>query len=69
MCSLRNAVTLAHSPEIIIQMISLGNWPLQEFLMGVETPIPPKMINPAAPGGAPPRRISKVREKILASFV
>jgi len=26
--------------------------------MGVETPIPPKMINAAAPDGAPPRRIN-----------
>ena len=36
---------------------SYENWPLQELLMGVETPIPPKMINAAAPDGAPPRRI------------
>jgi len=30
---------------------------LLELLMGVETPIPPKMIIPAAPDGAPPRRL------------
>ena len=30
---------------------------LLELLMGVETPIPPKMITPAAPDGAPPRRL------------
>jgi hypothetical protein len=28
--------------------------------MGVETPIPPKTINAAAPDGAPPRRIKTV---------
>ncbi len=32
-------------------------------MMGVETPIPPVGMNAAAPGGAPPRRISEVREK------
>jgi hypothetical protein len=30
--------------------------------MGVETPIPPIMMNSAAPGGAPPRRISNLIE-------
>jgi len=28
--------------------------------MGVETPIPPKMMHAAAPDGAPPRRIKTV---------
>jgi len=28
--------------------------------MGVDTPIPPIMIDPAAPDGAPPRRINTV---------
>jgi len=32
----------------------------QALLMGVETPIPPIMINTAAPDGAPPRRIKTV---------
>jgi len=32
---------------------------LQELLMGVETPIPPEMINAAAPDGAPSRRLKK----------
>lgn len=27
------------------------------MIMGVETPIPPVMMNAVAPGGAPPRRI------------
>ena len=48
-------------------MISHKNWPLQELLMGVETPIPPKMINAAAPDGAPPRRIKMV-EIIICQF-
>jgi hypothetical protein len=30
--------------------------------MGVETPIPPIVMNAAAPGGVPPRRIKKVSE-------
>ena len=37
--------------------------------MGVETPMPPKMINAAAPDGTPPRRIkylNKNAEKLLA---
>ena len=29
-------------------------------IMGVETPIPPVRIDPAAPGGAPPRRFRYV---------
>jgi hypothetical protein len=29
--------------------------------MGVETPIPPKMINAAAPDGAPLRRIKTMK--------
>ncbi len=33
---------------------------LLELLMGVETPMPPRMINAAAPGGVPPRRITMV---------
>jgi len=33
---------------------------LLELLMGVETPIPPKMTDAAAPDGAPPRRIPTV---------
>ena len=40
---------------------------LLELLMGVETPIPPKMINAAAPDGAPPRRIKTV-EIIICRF-
>jgi len=35
--------------------------------MGVETPIPPQMINAAAPGGAPPQRIKTV-EIIICGF-
>ena len=35
--------------------------------MGVETPIPPKMIHAAAPDGAPPRRIRTV-EIIISRF-
>ena len=31
--------------------------------MGVETPIPPKTINAAAPDGAPPRWIKTVEKK------
>jgi len=38
-----------------------------ELLMGVETPIPPKMIIAAAPDGAPPRRIKTV-EIIICRF-
>jgi hypothetical protein len=41
-------------------MISPDNGSHQELLMGVETPIPPKMIIAAAPAGAPPRRIETV---------
>jgi hypothetical protein len=40
---------------------------LLELLMGVETPMPPKMMNAAAPDGAPPRRIKTV-EKIICRF-
>ena len=41
---------------------------LLELLMGVETPIsPPKMIDTAAPDGAPPRRIRTV-EIIIYRF-
>jgi len=40
---------------------------LLELLMGVETPMPPKMINAAAPDGALPRRIKTV-EKIICRF-
>jgi hypothetical protein len=50
------------------QMISPENWPLQELLMGVETPIPPNTINAAAPGGAPPRRIKTVEIIISVSW-
>ena len=32
--------------------------------MGVETPIPPEMMDPAAPDGAPPRRIKTVEKNI-----
>ena len=46
---------------------SKKNWSLQELLMGVETPIPLKMITPAAPDGVPPRRIKTV-EKIICRF-
>ena len=35
--------------------------------MGVETPIPPKMMNAAAPDGAPPRRIKRLK-KLFANF-
>jgi hypothetical protein len=48
-------------------MFSSENGPLQELLMGVVTPIPPKMINAAAPGRKPPRRIRKV-ELIIYRF-
>jgi hypothetical protein len=48
--------------------ISHENWPFQELLMGVETPIPPKMITTAAPDGAPPRRIKTVEKKYLQIF-
>ena len=39
--------------------------------MGVETPIPPVLMNTAAPGGAPPRRPEEVflqgsREELFA---
>jgi hypothetical protein len=34
----------------------LKKWLLLEQMMGVETPIPPEMMNPAAPAGALPRR-------------
>jgi len=37
--------------------------------MGVETPMPPKMINAAAPGGAPPRRIKTVEKIYLPIFM
>jgi len=40
---------------------------LLELQMGVETPIPPKMIDAAAPDGAPPRRIKTV-EIIICRF-
>jgi len=40
---------------------------LLELLMGVETPIHPKMIIAAAPDGAPPRRIKTV-ETIICRF-
>ena len=45
--------------------VALLNGPLQELLMGVQTPIPPKMINAAAPEGAPPRRINLLRKKTV----
>jgi len=41
-------------------MFSHENQQLHEFLMGVETPIPPKMITATAPDGARPRRIMVV---------
>jgi len=37
--------------------------------MGVETPIPPKMITTAAPDGAPPRRIKTVEKKYFPIFM
>ncbi len=37
--------------------------------MGVETPIPPEMMNPAAPDGAPPRRIKTVEKNYLPIFM
>jgi hypothetical protein len=37
-------------------MISHENLLLQKSIMGVETPIPPMVMNTAAPDGAPPRR-------------
>jgi hypothetical protein len=60
---------LAQGGEIIPLEIGfpMKRGDLQELLMGVETPIPPKMINAAAPDGAPPRRIKTV-EKIIAIF-
>ena len=33
------------------------------MMMGVETPIPPIMMNAAAPEGAPPRRINDLKDK------
>jgi hypothetical protein len=51
-----------------IMSVSQENWPLPELLMGVETPIPPKMINAAAPGRKPPRRIKTVEIMIFADF-
>jgi len=42
-------------------LVSHENGPLQELLMGVETPIPPKIINAAAPEGTPPSRIKTVK--------
>jgi hypothetical protein len=42
-------------------MVSPENGPLQELLMGVETPIPLKMITAAAPGRKPSRRIKTVK--------
>ena len=42
---------------------------LLELLMGVETPIPPKMITTAAPDGAPPRRIKTVEKNYLPIFM
>jgi len=47
--------------------ISIINWSLQELLMGVETPILPKMMNAAAPGRKPPRRIRTI-EIIIYRF-
>jgi hypothetical protein len=37
--------------------------------MGVETPIPQKMITTAAPDGAPPRRIKTVEKNYLPIFM
>jgi hypothetical protein len=37
--------------------------------MGVETPIPPKTINAAAPEGAPPWRIKAVENNYLQIFM
>ena len=42
---------------------------LLELLMGVETPMPPKMINAAASDGAPPRRIKTVENIYLPIFM
>jgi hypothetical protein len=40
-----------------------------DMIMGVETPIPPIMMNPAAPDGAPPRRINDLKEKCRKPFL
>jgi hypothetical protein len=48
-------------------MFFYENWPLQELLMRVETPIPKKMITAAAPEGAPMRWIKTV-EIIICRF-
>jgi hypothetical protein len=48
-------------------MKSHEHQPLQELLMGVDTTMPPNMINAAAPGRKPPRRIRTV-EIIIYSF-
>ena len=37
--------------------------------MGVETPLPPKKINAAAPEGVPPRRIKMVKMQIFMGWV
>jgi hypothetical protein len=55
--------------RLVILIISHENWPLQELLMGVETPLPPKKINAAAPEGVPPRRIKMVKMQIFMGWV
>ena len=42
---------------------------LLELLVGVEIPMPPKMINAAASDGAPPRRIKTVEKIYLPIFM
>jgi hypothetical protein len=38
--------------------------------MGFDTPIPPVVMNAAAPDGAPPRRIRKFNKKVVQfSFI
>jgi hypothetical protein len=43
-------------------------WAFSGITMGVETPIPPKTMNAAAPGRKPPRRIKAV-EYFLPIFM
>jgi hypothetical protein len=42
---------------------------ISDIMMGVETPMPPVRMNPAAPDGAPPRRINRIKcpEKLKIS--
>jgi hypothetical protein len=55
--------------DILFKLVSYENHSLPESQLGVVTLLLPKTINAAAPGGAPPRRISKVRKRILSFLV